>query len=208
MLSILDFSAIENKPRFGVVTRRHDKQKSHGENCPRQSPGGRSEIPYRAMRSFNGCEVRIENSVTRVTVQHQEAGRVMPKNYPEWWNFPFAPKSHYGFFFLYIRFLLRLYLRLKMRYFINFTLQCAHFLSRNCQFGFYLRHPDIMHKVILHPSYKMEVFRTGENRGKLCKKDRVWANSANPDQTAPEEDPDQNADLGLHCLPRSVCLNI
>ena len=38
---------------------------------------------------FNGCEVLIENSVTRVTVWHHE-----------WQNFQFAPKNHYGLFFL------------------------------------------------------------------------------------------------------------
>ena len=59
MLSIFDFSAIENKPRFGVVTRRHDKQKSHGENCPRQSSGGRSEIPYREALMVVRCGLKI-----------------------------------------------------------------------------------------------------------------------------------------------------
>ena len=39
----------------------------------------------------------------------------------------------------------------------------------------------------------------GKN-GKYCDS-QVWANSADPDQTAPEEQPDQ----GLHCLP--FCLN-
>ena len=41
------------------------------------------------IRIFNGCEVLTENSVTRVTVRHHED-----------WNFQFAPKNHYGFFFL------------------------------------------------------------------------------------------------------------
>ena len=49
---------------------------------------------------FNGCEVRIENSVTRVTVRHHETSRVMPNSYPELRNFQFAPNHHYGFFFL------------------------------------------------------------------------------------------------------------
>ena len=40
---------------------------------------------------------RCVYSVTKVTVRHHE---VMPHSYPEWWNFQFAPKSHYGFFFL------------------------------------------------------------------------------------------------------------
>ena len=35
------------------------------------------------IRIFNGCELRIENSVTTVTVQHREACRVMPNSYPE-----------------------------------------------------------------------------------------------------------------------------
>ena len=36
----------------------------------------------RNIRIFNGCEVLIENSVTRVTVRHHEACRVMPNSYP------------------------------------------------------------------------------------------------------------------------------
>ena len=35
------------------------------------------------IRIFNGREVRIENTVTRVTVRHHEACRVMPNSYPE-----------------------------------------------------------------------------------------------------------------------------
>ena len=35
------------------------------------------------VRIFNGRELRIENSVTIVTVQHREACRVMPNSYPE-----------------------------------------------------------------------------------------------------------------------------
>ena len=34
------------------------------------------------IRIFNGCEVLIENSVTRMTVRHHEACRVMPNSYP------------------------------------------------------------------------------------------------------------------------------
>ena len=34
-------------------------------------------------KNFNSCELRIENSVTTVTVQHREACRVMPNSYPE-----------------------------------------------------------------------------------------------------------------------------
>ena len=45
-------------------------------------------------------EVRIENSVTMVTVHHYEACWVMPNSYPEWRNFHFTPNNHYRFFFL------------------------------------------------------------------------------------------------------------
>ena len=55
---------------------------------------------YFIIRFFNDCELRIENSVTTVTVQHREACRVMPNSYPEWRNFQFSPNNHYGFFFL------------------------------------------------------------------------------------------------------------
>ena len=62
--------------------------------CDRTSTLGENSI-----RIFNGCEVRIENSVNRVTVPHHEACRVMPNSYPEWWNFQLAPN---WFFFLHI----------------------------------------------------------------------------------------------------------
>ena len=52
------------------------------------------------IRNFNGCELRIENSITAVTVQHREACRAMPNSYPESLDFQFAPNNHYGFFFL------------------------------------------------------------------------------------------------------------
>ena len=38
---------------------------------------------YFIIRIYNGCELRIENSVTTVTVQHREACRVLPNSYPE-----------------------------------------------------------------------------------------------------------------------------
>ena len=38
---------------------------------------------YFIIRVFNSCELRIENYVTTVTVQHREACRVMPNSYPE-----------------------------------------------------------------------------------------------------------------------------
>ena len=53
-----------------------------------------------SIRIFNVCEMRIENSATRVTARHREGCRVMSNSYPKWWNFQFAPNNHYGFFFL------------------------------------------------------------------------------------------------------------
>ena len=48
---------------------------------------GRELIPIEKVdseniRIFNGCEVLIENSITRVTVPHHEPCRVMPNSYP------------------------------------------------------------------------------------------------------------------------------
>ena len=40
------------------------------------------EFLVKNIRIFNGCEVLIKNSVTRVTVRHHEACRVMPNSYP------------------------------------------------------------------------------------------------------------------------------
>ena len=72
-----------------------------------------------SIRIFNGCEVLIENSVTKVTVRHYEACRVMPKSD--------------GIFNLHRRtiidsiscilFFRQLYLDLNMCCFINFTLK-------------------------------------------------------------------------------------
>ena len=45
--------------------------------------------------------VVINNSVKRVAARHHEACQTMPKSYPEWRNFQFAPNSHTRFFFLY-----------------------------------------------------------------------------------------------------------
>ena len=53
------------------------------------------------IRIFHRCEVRIENSVTRVAVHYHKACLVIPNSYPEWRNFQCTPNNHYGFFFLY-----------------------------------------------------------------------------------------------------------
>ena len=72
------------------------------------------------IRMFNGCELRIENSVTTVTVQHREACRVMPNSYPERRVFQFTPNNHYGFFFLAYSSFRQLHLDLNMYSLINF----------------------------------------------------------------------------------------
>ena len=62
----------------------------------------------------NGCEVRIENSFTRVTVRHHETCRVMPNSYPSTCDEqPFL--AYYSFD--------GCYLRLKMRYLIKFAVK-------------------------------------------------------------------------------------
>ena len=117
----------------------------------------RDTVPRVVLRTFNGCEVRIDTSITRVTVRHHEACRVMANSYPEWQNFQFIPTI---ISFSYILFLLsstivfkpkRLYLSLNMRYFNNFALKWVHYRSRNVRFGSDLRYPDAMHEVVLHP---------------------------------------------------------
>ena len=73
---------------------------------------------YFIIRIFNGYELRIENSVTTVTVQHREACRVMPNSYPECRDFQFASNNHDSFSG--ILFLRQLHLGLNMYSFINF----------------------------------------------------------------------------------------
>ena len=52
------------------------------------------------IRTFDGYEVRIENSVARITVQHYSASLMMPNSYPEWQDFHFTLNNHCRFFFL------------------------------------------------------------------------------------------------------------
>ena len=89
------------------------------------------------IRIFNGLEVRIENSVMRVTVQHRKACRVMPNSYPEWQNSQFARNDHYWFFFLHIL-PSTIAFELYMRYFISIRLKYQYFQPRNVWFSSYL----------------------------------------------------------------------
>ena len=73
------------------------------ENNQRQSKHNEDDS-WKIIRVFNGCEVRIENSVTRVTVRHQKACLLMQNSHPKWQNFQFEPNNHYRFFFLHTLF--------------------------------------------------------------------------------------------------------
>ena len=75
-----------------------------------------------SIRIFNGCEMLIENSVTRVTVWNQEACRVMPKSYPSEGIFNLHRRTIMDSFSC-LLFLRQLHLDLKMCCFINFTLK-------------------------------------------------------------------------------------
>ena len=66
--------------------------------------------------------MRVENSVSSVTVWHHEACRVIPNSYLERWNFHSAPHNHCGFFFLHTL-LSTVALSLTMHYFINSMLK-------------------------------------------------------------------------------------
>ena len=73
---------------------------------------------YFIIRMFNGCELRIKNSVTTVTVQHREACRVMPNSYRDG-TFNLHQTTVMGSFSC-ILFLRQLHLGLNMYSFINF----------------------------------------------------------------------------------------
>ena len=45
-------------------------------------------------------EVQIENSVSRVTIRHHKACRVMPNSYPEWRNVLFRTEQPLWIVFL------------------------------------------------------------------------------------------------------------
>ena len=83
------------------------------------------------IRISKGCEVRIENSVTRVTVRQHEACRVMPNSYPQWLNFQFAPNNHYGFFFLHT-FRSTIVLKLEYALFYQFFAKVTVFFIEKC----------------------------------------------------------------------------
>ena len=62
--------AQSTKLQMGVTNEREDRQDRI------------DKTEKKIIRIFNGCEVLIENSVTRVTVRHHEACQVMPNSYP------------------------------------------------------------------------------------------------------------------------------
>ena len=95
------------------------------------------------IRIFNGCEVWIENSITRVTVQHHDACRVMLNSYSEWRNFQFEPNIHYRFFTLHTL-LSTVAFRLEYIFiFTNFRLKELHFFEQDMFGSAPLLHVDV-----------------------------------------------------------------
>ena len=142
-------------------------------NCFRQ---------HQNIRIFNGSEVWIENSVTRVTVCHLA----------EWRNFQFEPNNHHRFFFLHTL-LSTIAFRLEYVLFYQFYAKITIFFrSRNVQFGSSLigdvetfgkncrendvmtskhknRHTDVMHESSYTHSCKMTFPSPGRNSCPVCK---------------------------------------
>ena len=77
----------------------------------------RSDDQGQIIRIFNGCEVLIENSVTRVTVRHQ--CWVMPNSYPSGGIFIWTIMDFFFFFFFFfcILFLRQLHLDLNVLFY-------------------------------------------------------------------------------------------
>ena len=95
-------------------------------------------LAYYTIRILNGCEVLIQSSVTRVTVQHHEACRVMPHSYPSDGIFNLHPITIMDSYSC-IVFLRHLHIDLNICYFINFTLKITTFLlSRKVRYVFSL----------------------------------------------------------------------
>ena len=76
---------------------------------------------------FNGCEVRIENSITRIFVLHHEACQAMPNSYPEWQNFQFAQNDQIWISFL--AYILHLSLNVL---FYQFNAKISTFATKKC----------------------------------------------------------------------------
>ena len=81
---------------------------------------------WNVIRILSGCEVLIENSVTRVTVRHHEACRVMPNSNPSDRIFNLYRRTIMDSFSC-IFFIRKLHLNLNMWCFINLTLKKLHF---------------------------------------------------------------------------------
>ena len=76
------------------------------------------------IRILNGCEVRIENSITKVSL-------VMLNSCPEWWNFQFALNNYYRFFFLHTLPLTTAF-KLKCVLFCLFHAKISTFFVKTC----------------------------------------------------------------------------
>ena len=110
----------------------------------------------KSIRIFNGCEVRIENSVTRITVRHREDCR----------EFSIRTEQPLSWllilFFLYILPSMTL-LKFEYALFYQFCAKISTFSIK--KFSVRL----VMHEVVLHTSYKMEISRMDKTRGKPCR---------------------------------------
>ena len=87
-----------------------------------------------SIKIFNGCEVLIDNSVTRVTVRHHEARRVMPNSYPSDGIFNLHRITIMDSFYCII-FLRQLHLDFNICCFINLRYNNYIFRSRKVRYG-------------------------------------------------------------------------
>ena len=91
-------------------------------------------LSFWTIRIFDGCEVLIENSVTRVTVRLHKACRGMPNSYPRDRLFNLHRRTIMDSFSC-ILFLRQLHLDLNMCCYINFALNNYIFQSRKVWYG-------------------------------------------------------------------------
>ena len=137
---------------------------------------------HKTIRIFNGCEVRIENSVTRVTVRHHDACLTLfdAEQLSRVTKFSICTSQPLQIHFLaYFSFDNCIYAGC---YLINFTI--TTFLSKKCSFQLLskkltskcLAQNDVKMSELTScmkssyiSSYKAEISRTGENRRKPCR---------------------------------------
>ena len=103
--------------------------------------------------------------------------RMMPNSYPKWQNFQFISNNHYTFFFLHAfpsKIVLIAWICISLS-----ILRCNNFLSKNVWFASYLRHPEVLHKVVLHRWYKTQISRMGKIMENLVGYARICMHAPN-----------------------------